>query len=599
MPRPRAPEWARARSGLLTVCRWVLTVSAVVLVWFALVAPEAGKPLTPLAFLRIPVEGLVLVVALLVLPRPARQWVEVLVGVVLGLLVLVRILDLAFISALYRRFNLVTDWRYAGSAKDLLGDSAGPAVALVALAGAVVLVVALLVGTPLALRRLGRVVERHRAGSLRAVAVLGVVWVAIAAVGARLVPDAPLASSSAAALAADEVSSVRANLHDREVFGAAIPVDPFADSRGSDLLTALRGKDVVFVFVESYGKVAVDRSPDVAAALRSGTTRLESAGYESRSAWLTSPTFGGISWLAHSTLQSGLWVGSQQRYDQLLDARRLTLSSAFSRAGWRTVDVIPANRRDWPEGIAFYGYDTVYDSRTLGYAGPGWGYAPMPDQYTLSAFDRLELGRRDRPSVMAEIDLVTSHIPWAPLPRLVDWRSVGDGSVYWTMAGQAPTQDVVWRTPDGVQAAYGQSIAYSLDSVVSFLEGTRDPNLVAVVLGDHQPVTVVSGSNASHDVPISIIARDPAVLDRVSGWGWADGVRPHADSPVWPMDRFRNRFLTAFGSTPSSATGTPARLSPTAPGTEPPSRAARLRRQVVQRRVVTRRRGVTRTRGTS
>ena len=53
-------------------------------------------------------------------------------------------------------------------------------------------------------------------------------------------------------------------------------------------------------------------------------------------------------------------------------------------------------------------------------------------------------------------------------------------------------------------------------------------NLVMVVLGDHQPATIVSGLDASHDVPISIIAHDPAVLHRVHGWGWADGMRPDA-----------------------------------------------------------------------
>ncbi len=30
-------------------------------------------------------------------------------------------------------------------------------------------------------------------------------------------------------------------------------------------------------------------------------------------------------------------------------------------------------------------------------------------------------------------------------------------------------------------------------------------------------------------------------------WGWQDGMRPGPDAPVWPMDAFRNRFLTAYG----------------------------------------------------
>jgi hypothetical protein len=71
-----------------------------------------------------------------------------------------------------------------------------------------------------------------------------------------------------------------------------------------------------------------------------------------------------------------------------------------------------------------------------------------------------------------------------------------------------------------------------------------------VFLGDHQPASVVVGQNASKDVPITIVAKDPKVLDRIAGWGWTDGLRPRPGAPVWPMDAFRDRFLTAYGSPP-------------------------------------------------
>jgi hypothetical protein len=105
----------------------------------------------------------------------------------------------------------------------------------------------------------------------------------------------------------------------------------------------------------------------------------------------------------------------------------------------------------------------------------------------------------------------------------------------------------VWSSTAGVRTAYGQTVAYSLDSVVSFLRGTHDDNLVVVVLGDHQPVSIVSGDHAGHDVPVSVVSRDPAVLDHISTWGWQDGLRPGPTAPVWPMNRFRDRFLTAYG----------------------------------------------------
>ena len=77
-----------------------------------------------------------------------------------------------------------------------------------------------------------------------------------------------------------------------------------------------------------------------------------------------------------------------------------------------------------------------------------------------------------------------------------------------------------------------------------------DEDLVLVVLGDHQPATVITGEDASHDVPISVIARDPKVIDQIAGWSWQDGMSPSPRAPVWPMAAFRDRFLTAFGSSP-------------------------------------------------
>jgi hypothetical protein len=63
-------------------------------------------------------------------------------------------------------------------------------------------------------------------------------------------------------------------------------------------------------------------------------------------------------------------------------------------------------------------------------------------------------------------------------------------------------------------------------------------------------------AGASHDVVVSLIAQDPAVLKRITGWGWQAGLLPSSGAPVWRMSAFRNRFLTAFGRRPA-ITGTP------------------------------------------
>ena len=539
------------RGALRASVAAALTILALLVVWVALVAPNQLDRLTPSAFVRLPLEGLVVIALALVLPATPRRLLACVVGPVLGLLVIVKILDMGFFEAFDRPFNPVADGSYTGIGIETLRDSIGRTEANLLVAGAAVLGVAVLVLTTLAVLRLTRVAAVNRRWSLPAVTALGVVWVLCWASGAQLVSYAPMASSSAAGLAFHEVRAVRAGIQDHAIFADEIRHDRFRHTRGDQLLTGLRGKDVLLVFVESYGRVAVQDtsfSPRVVAALDKGTERLQAAGFSSRSAFLTSSTFGGLSWLAHSTMQSGVWVDNQLRYDQLVETDRLTLTAAFKRAGWRTVGDVPSNNRTWPEGSSFYHFDKLYDRRDVGYRGPKFSYASMPDQYVLAALQRLELAKSDRRPVFAEVDLVSSHTPWTRIPQLIDWSDVGNGSIFKRMPVAQLTRAELFGDLARVRAAYGQSIEYSLNALVSFVQHYGDDNLVLVVLGDHQPSKIITGDNPSHDVPISVIAHDPAVLDKIAGWGWQDGLRPSPKAPVWRMDAFRNRFFSAFGS---------------------------------------------------
>ena len=136
---------------------------------------------------------------------------------------------------------------------------------------------------------------------------------------------------------------------------------------------------------------------------------------------------------------------------------------------------------------------------------------------------------------------------------MVRWRDVGDGSVFDGMPGQLPSAGDIWPSPERVREAYGESIEYSLTALLSFITTYGDDDLVVVIVGDHQPASIVSGDDAGHDVPVSVVAADPAVLDRIAPWSWQPGLRPAPDAPVWRMDDFRDRFLAAFG--PDGHTG--------------------------------------------
>jgi hypothetical protein len=318
------------------------------------------------------------------------------------------------------------------------------------------------------------------------------------------------------------------------------------------LLTGLRGKDVMLVFVESYGRSAVEDpglDPRIDRLLDDGTRQLAADGFGARSAYLTSSTVGGGSWWAESSVLSGLWIDSQARYRELTAGHRMTLTGAFGRAGWDTVAVEPGTSGPWPEA-GFFGYQQVADQSRLGYRGPSFSWAAMPDQYTLAWFQRNER-KPGHPPLMAVIPLVSSHAPWAPIPRMIDWSAVGDGSAYDPMSAPgSPPEAILTRDPAVVRADYAAATAYSLQALISYVRTYGDDNLVLVFLGDHQPSPIVTGDGASRDVPITIVARDPAVLARTAGWDWTPGLRPARDAPVWRMDAFRDRFLAAFGSRP-------------------------------------------------
>ena len=414
---------------------------------------------------------------------------------------------------------------------------------------------AVLVGVPLAMLRLVNVAAGHRRFSLTAATAFVSAWVLCFATGVQAVQGAPVASTSAAALTVDEVQLVRADLADLREFSHEIDTDPYAEpGRGGPAGTGLRaGRQGRAARLRRElrpgGRQDTSYSEGITQVLDQGTQELAAAGYHAQSAFLTSPTFGAGSWLAHASLQSGLWVDSQRRYRQLLGADRMTLTDLFGRAGWRTVFDVPANTEDWPEGQEFYDFERLLRLPQRRLRGPEVRLRPdaRPVHPRGLPPPRARAGRpaagdgRDRPDLQPP-----------PVGRrcrsMVPWDQVGDGSVYDGMPEQGESSKEVFRDPEAVKRVYGESVEYSWQALTSFLTTYDDPNLVLVVLGDHQPHTYVSGEHAGHDVPISVIAQDPAVMERIAGWGWQDGLRPSPDATVWRMDTFRDRFLEAFGS---------------------------------------------------
>jgi len=333
-------------------------------------------------------------------------------------------------------------------------------------------------------------------------------------------------------------------------FEAVVAVDAFPELAPERLLAGLDDVDVLLVFFESYGRSVLDQDRFQRFSLPSlgeFEEALDKVGLASASTFLTSPIAGGQSWLAHSTLESGLWLPHQSYYNALLATDRLTLTKAFARGGHRTVAMKPAIIMPWPEGPHF-GFEQVYAEADMGYAGLPYNWVTMPDQYTMSAFERFERSkdREDRP-VFAEFSLISSHAPWTHIPPVVeDWSSIGDGAVFSTWADIGDPPHVVWADPDRVREQYGKSIRYVLDMLASYTAEHVDENTLMIIVGDHQPAPLVTGEGASRDVPLHVVTGNPELLQPFLNWGLVAGMHPDEGVEIRRMDAFRDWFLEAF-----------------------------------------------------
>ncbi|OIJ64930.1 CDP-alcohol phosphatidyltransferase [Streptomyces mangrovisoli] len=515
--------------------------------------PNTLGTLKPVEFMRIPAEAIMGAVVLVSLPRRWRLGVAAVAGALLGFLTVLNMFDIGFNEYLGRHFNIILDWSLLPDAQSYLKDTLGDTAALGITVGAALLIVLLMALVALATVRLSNALARHKAQASRGALIAGTVWITCTAFSVQ-VAGVPLAAQHTAGVIKTQARTIQDTLRDEAEFQKIAKVDDYGNTPGSQLLTDLRGKDVIFTFIESYGRSAIEdpiEAPGVDKTLDERTAALEKAGYHAKSGWLTSATYGGSSWLGHSTTMSGLWISNQQRYRTVMASDHMSLTDAFKKTGdFDTVGVMPGVQKGWPEQ-KWYGLDKVYNAFQLGYQGPKFSWSTMPDQYALQQYqDRVHSKPlTDGKSRMSLLILTSSHQPWAPIPKMVDWDQLGDGSIFDAIhdAGNK-SADVIADTTKSRQE-YGKSVQYSVTALTEWLERYGNDNTVLVFLGDHQPIARVSGNHASRDVPISIVAKDPKVLDKISDWNWSDGLRPAHDAPVWKMSSFRDRFLAAYGST--------------------------------------------------
>ncbi|PQO22018.1 sulfatase [Rhodobacteraceae bacterium WD3A24] len=530
-------------------------VAATLALHLVLIQPNHPAAMTPGALLVFPLELPAIVLLLVALPPAGRSTAAVRAGLVAAIMVIAvaKLADYASFVAFDRGFNAVVDGHLIHAGWTLARATFG--LPLAALGAALGIAAIALAGWVLwwATGRWARLAPPRALGRGAMAAVLPAAALAGLEVGAAMnrwqVPAPIPGAAFTARVGVERAVQWSDTLADLAAFRRAARQDSLGQA--DDLLDRIGATDILVTFVESYGRSSIDNPiyarTHVPTLERIGA-RLGARGLAVRSGWMRAPTTGGQSWLSHATLASGLWIDNQGRYQAMLSSPRRTLYHIAGGAGFRTAAVMPAITMAWPEG-RLYGFEAIHAADDLGYAGPAFNWVTMPDQYTLSALDRLErrgAPGRDRRPLFAQIALVSSHAPWVPVIDLVAWGAVDDGTVFrrWEGAGEAP--EVVWRDRDRVRDQFRRAIDYSLRVVGSYAARHADAPPLLIVTGDHEPARFVSGMEESV-VPVHVIG-PRRLVDRFADWGWTRGMVPGDDAAVVPMDGFRDRFLRSFSS---------------------------------------------------
>ena len=231
---------------------------AVLAIFVALIMPNAGsRILLAGTYVRLPIEGFLAIGLVLLLPGRWKRITAGILGAGLAVITIEKVADIGFRKTLARPFDPVLDWVLLDDAQSFLKDSVGQVGAVGAL-GVILAILAILAGMSWAAVRVTRLAERHRRATFGTALTGTAVWVVLLMVGVQVFGTIPVAARSTAMYVWDRAHTVKAGLRDEKAFEKLALTDKFAGTPGDQLLTGLRGKDVMIFFVESYGRSAIE-----------------------------------------------------------------------------------------------------------------------------------------------------------------------------------------------------------------------------------------------------------------------------------------------------------------------------------------------------
>ncbi len=452
---------------------------------------------------------------------------------------LFRIGDTAVPLYLNRHFNLYIDSGYIFDLYDLLKTSARQGDFLTLSATALTVALGVIASSGYAWRTAAGALSDKR---IRNTFLAGSILIP----GAAMIWGWGAAGPSAMLRLGQEVLSIQDQLKQERAFLARLEKTARDRATSPGTLKGLGGADVLLFMVESYGRTVFSRpryQPAMEATMADFAKVLDRHGFLAVSSYLVSPTYGGSSWLAHDTLESGLRVANDLDDTTLLRSSLPPMASYFRNSGYRTVSVMPGSRFPFPQG-AYFDYEQVYYARHFDYRGPTFGWAPMPDQYVLDWVRRREFTHRRRPLFVRYV-LISTHAAFNIQPPFIpDWDLIGDGRIYHDR--QPVYYPIYWPDLKNAGDAYLRSLDYEFTTLGDYLARYVTTDALIVIMGDHQPNLQLTGPGAPWSVPVHVISRNPRLLDPFRKRGYTPGVIPGQPLPHAGMETFLEGFLQDF-----------------------------------------------------
>lgn len=304
--------------------------------------------------------------------------------------------------------------------------------------------------------------------------------------------------------------------------------------------------NVHLLMVEAYGGVlgTSDMRDAWREALEELEARLARRGHSFAAAYSRSPIHSGTSWLAISTVQTGVRIDNQGTYEVLEVGSAVlpSLTAFFRTQGYHTMALLPGNTDS--AGLHAYdlfGRDTVVEYPAIAYPGPRYGWGYIPDQYSLGAFRERWLRAPPSPRFVFFMS-VSTHWDWMSVPPYVDdWH---------TLEGMTPTPANLPPRPGAARIGrddhrrYFSSVDYDLRVLGDYIEAEGDDDAVFVILGDHQPK--LQAAMGSWNTPLHVIGRDRELIERFWARGFSRSLFP---DPASAATITHEGFFSLFAST--------------------------------------------------